>query len=104
MNEAAGRLIGEYDFAAFGTPPQGDVTVRRVQQARWEQDGVLLRFTIEANAFLYRMVRHIVNALVLVGRGGLSADDLSAVLESKDSQRIKGIAPACGLCLTGVTY
>lgn len=104
MNEAAGRLIGEYDFAAFGTPPQGDVTVRQVQQARWEQDGVLLRFTIEANAFLYRMVRHIVNALVLVGRGGLSADDLSAVLESKDSQRIKGIAPACGLCLTGVTY
>ncbi len=107
MNEAAGKLLGEHDFAAFGTPPQGDVTVRRVMQAEWRcRTGRWpeLVFTIEANAFLFRMVRRIVKALVQVGLGQLSAEDVSDILASKDSQRIKGIAPACGLCLVKVTY
>lgn len=106
MNQAAQRFIGEHDFAAFGNPPQGEVTVRRVLRAEWRAmtESDVLRFTIEANAFLYKMARHIVRALVLAGRGELSADEMSDVLTSKDSQRIKGIAPACGLCLVSVTY
>ena len=118
MNEAAARLIGEYDFAAFGTAPQGDVTVRRVIRAEWRETrrevrrealerwpmGYRLVFTIEANAFLFRMVRRIVKALVQAGEGQLSAEDISDILTSKDSQRVKGLAPACGLCLLKVTY
>lgn len=107
MNDAAGRLIGEHDFAAFGTPPQGDVTVRRVMRSEWRamtDRWPELVFTIEANAFLFRMVRRIVKALTQVGLGQLSAEDISDILASKDSQRVKGIAPACGLCLVKVTY
>jgi tRNA pseudouridine38-40 synthase len=107
MNDAAGRLIGEHDFAAFGAAPQGDVTVRRVMRAEWHEAmnrWPELEFTIEANAFLYRMVRRIVKALTQVGLGRLSAEDISDILASKDSQRIKGIAPARGLCLVKVTY
>jgi tRNA pseudouridine38-40 synthase len=106
MNQAAQCLIGEYDFAAFGTAPDGDVTVRRVLKAEWREmaETGTLRFTIEANAFLYRMVRRIARALVLVGRNELDVDELSEILASKDLQRIKGIAPACGLCLVRVTY
>ena len=107
MNDAAGCLIGEHDFAAFGTPPQGDVTVRRVMRAEWRamvDRWPELVFTIEANAFLFRMVRRIVKALTQVGLGQLSAEDISGILASKDSQRVKGIAPACGLCLVKVTY
>jgi tRNA pseudouridine38-40 synthase len=66
--------------------------------------GSLLRFTIEANAFLFRMVRRIVITLARVGRGHLSADDIRDILTSKDSRRVKGTAPACGLCLVKVTY
>ena len=111
MNEAAAVLVGEHDFAAFGTAPQGDVTKRKVLRADWQligpserQSGSILRFTIEANAFLFRMVRHIVIALVQVGRKKLSAGDMRDILASRDSQRIKGIAPACGLSLVKVTY
>jgi tRNA pseudouridine38-40 synthase len=107
MNDAAGCLIGEHDFAAFGTPPQGDVTVRRVMRAEWRamtDRWPELVFTIEANAFLFRMVRRIVKALTQVGLGQLSAEDIRGILASKDSQRVKGIAPACGLCLVEVTY
>ena len=112
MNRAAAQLIGEHDFAAFGTAPRGDVTVRVVMQAGWEPlvcentpvAGPRLRFTIEANAFLYRMVRRIVMTLVRVGDGQLSVEDVKDILASKDSRRVKGTAPACGLCLVKVTY
>lgn len=111
MNEAAAVLIGEHDFAAFGVAPKGDVTVRRVVRAEWQmvdspvrQSSSVAQFTIEANAFLFRMVRHMVRALVRVGRGQLSVGDMRDILASRDSQRIKGIAPACGLSLVKVTY
>lgn len=107
MNEAAGHLTGEHDFAAFGTAPQGEGTVRNVLQAGWEQVSIcptVMRFRIEANAFLFRMVRRIVMTLARVGDGRLSANDVRDILTSKDSRRVMGTAPACGLCLVKVTF
>jgi tRNA pseudouridine38-40 synthase len=111
MNEASGLLIGEHDFAAYGTAPQGDGTIRRILQAVWHEFVAsdlpvypAIRFTIEANAFLFRMARRIVMVLVRVGRGQLSLDEFGDILASRDSQRIRGLAPACGLCLVKVTY
>jgi tRNA pseudouridine38-40 synthase len=111
MNEAAGALIGEHDFAAFGTPPSArpdETTVRKVMRADWRWTNMQaqdrLVFTIEANAFLFRMVRRIVIALARVGFGQISPDELREILGSKDAQRIKGLAPACGLCLVDVKY
>ena len=107
MNEAAPSLIGPHDFAALGSAPSGQVsetTVRDVLCAEWVQANDTLTFTVEANAFLYRMVRRMVMALVRVGRGQIAPADLQAALESKDSQKLKGLAPACGLCLVDVKY
>jgi tRNA pseudouridine38-40 synthase len=109
MNAAAGALTGTHDFAAFGTSPSGrldETTVRQVMWAgwRWSQARDRLVFTIEANAFLFRMVRRIVIALARVGFGQISPDEIREILQSKDAQRIKGLAPACGLCLVDVKY
>ncbi|MCS6773053.1 MAG: tRNA pseudouridine(38-40) synthase TruA [Anaerolineae bacterium] len=108
MNAAAAILVGEHDFAAFGQPPSGDdeeTTVRRVLRAEWRAgDEGEVRFCIEANAFLYKMVRRIVRALVNVGLGKSQPEEVRSLLDSKDPQRLKGIAPACGLCLVKVTY
>lgn len=104
MGEAAGVLVGEHDFVAFGSAPQGDVTVRRVFSATWNRDGMLFRFTIEANAFLFRMVRRTVAVLVRAGSGQITASDVADILASKDPRRVKGVAPACGLCLVNVNY
>lgn len=107
MNEAARRLIGLHDFAAFGSAPSGraeETTVREVLRADWQTAEERLWFTIEANAFLFRMVRRIVMALVRVGRGEYGPDEIENMLESGDAQRIKGLAPACGLCLVDVKY
>jgi tRNA pseudouridine38-40 synthase len=112
MNEAARSLVGEHDFAAFGRPPQGEITVRRVLAAGWggalpfgcAQDGPWLTFDIEANAFLYRMVRSIVGTLLQVGRGEMSVEQFVEVLASRERSRAGQTAPPHGLCLMEVTY
>ncbi len=110
MAEAAALLCGQHDFATFGRPPQGTNTVRTVFRSDVEMvqalqpQGALVRYTIEANAFLYRMVRRIVGALARVGRGQLSVADFAAGLASADSRWPNQTAPARGLCLIGVRY
>lgn len=104
MNRAASILVGSHDFASFGQPTQGEVTVRRVDSAIWWQDGSLLTFEIEANAFLRRMVRTIVATLLEVGIGRRSAADVSAILAARERSKAAPPAPACGLCLVAVKY
>ncbi len=105
LQAAAGLFVGERDFASFGRPPKLDgSTVRTVFAAGWERSGDEYRFTIEANAFLYRMVRRIVAACVEVARGSLSMGELGALLERPGEVWDGPLAPACGLCLIEVKY
>ncbi len=72
LARASQALLGRKDFAAFGTPPKRNgKTVRHVMQADWRQVEDQLEFTIQADAFLYRMVRMLVGSLVRVGHGRL---------------------------------
>lgn len=117
MQAAAVELVGEHDFATFGRPPQGDVTVRRVFSAGWrgEEDaggpfgsdlagGTMLRFDIEANAFLYRMVRSIVGTLLDVGQGRMAVSEFKHALAARERGEAGQTALPQGLCLMRVTY
>jgi tRNA pseudouridine38-40 synthase len=104
MNEASQFLIGSHDFASFGKPPQGEITIREVMQAEWTVENNRLVFEIMANAFLYRMVRTIVGTLIQVGLGRLTLDEIKQILEARDLTRSAAPAPPHGLCLTRVTY
>ena len=104
MQQAAQSLIGEHDFATFGRPPQGEVTVRRVLRVEWGGEPPYLTFDIEANAFLYRMVRSIVGTLLQVGRGEMSVEEFTAALASCDRSQAGPAAPPHGLCLMEVKY
>ncbi len=105
MQSAAQSLIGLHDFSAFGRPPQGENARRHVSQAGWTRQGQFLTFDIEANAFLYRMVRSLVGSLLWVGMGRLSVEDLETILASATRSRLAAPpAPACGLCLMRVIY
>lgn len=104
MNVAAAHLIGEHDFATFGTPPQGDNTVRRLFRAEWQQHDDVLQFDIEGTAFLKRMVRSIVGSLRLVGIGRWSVDDFVTAMQAAERSRAGQTAPACGLVLEFVSY
>ncbi len=102
MDAAARLLIGQKDFGAFGTPPRGDNTVRHVYRAQVEQQGAQVIVEIEANAFLYRMMRRIVGTLLLVGKRGMSVDEFVQVIEKK--RRAGQSVPPHGLCLVQVKY
>lgn len=104
MNEAAKQLVGTKDFNTFGTPPQGNNTIRDVLTAEWQERDGLWIFTIEANAFLYRMVRSIVGTLKLVGDGSWLVSDFLDALTSCDRSRSAAVAPAHGLYLVSVEY
>ncbi|MEW5985798.1 MAG: tRNA pseudouridine(38-40) synthase TruA [Chloroflexota bacterium] len=104
MNEAAGYLVGRHDFATFGRPPQGESTIREVFRAGWQRRQDYLVFEIEANAFLYRMVRSLVGSLKRVGEGAWSIEDFVAALVACDRRRAGTTAPPQGLFLLSVTY
>ncbi|MBN1285111.1 MAG: tRNA pseudouridine(38-40) synthase TruA [Anaerolineae bacterium] len=106
MQAAAHHLEGTHDFAAFGRPthPASDNTVRTVYRARWERRGAQLTFTIEANAFLQRMVRSIAGSLVKVGGGSLSPEAFADILAAADRARAGDTAPPHGLSLINVKY
>lgn len=106
MNEAAGSLIGVHDFATFGRPPEGSgtVTVRELFRARWREEDEFLVFEVEANAFLYRMVRSLVGTLKVVGEGRWSVEAFVEAFRACDRSRAAATAPPQGLYLLSVTY
>jgi tRNA pseudouridine38-40 synthase len=73
-------------------------------EARWEQQGNKLVFTVSADRFLRNMVRAIVGTLVNVGLGKISIDDFKAIIESRDRGQAGFSVPAHGLYLTKVIY
>ncbi|MEO7556771.1 MAG: tRNA pseudouridine(38-40) synthase TruA [Acidimicrobiales bacterium] len=111
---ACDPLIGEHDFSAFCRRPKvaaGETErslVRTVRDARWEcethDDGRVLRFWIEADAFCHQMVRSIVGTLVEVGTGRRRAGELAAVLRGRSRVAAGVVAPPHGLCLWSVSY
>jgi tRNA pseudouridine38-40 synthase len=102
MDTAARCLIGKQDLGAFGTPPHGENTVREVYRAQVTHEGARVLVEIEANAFLYRMVRRIVGTLLLVGKGTLSVEQFRQVLAKQ--RRAGQSVPPQGLCLIAVNY
>lgn len=105
LKEAASHLIGEHDFAAFGSPPrEGGTTVRQVMRAEWIQEGEdEFVFNVLANAFLYHMVRRMVGLLVKVGRGLAEADTVLRTVSGQD-KLVQQLAPPQGLTLVSVDY
>ena len=105
LQQTADLFLGTHDFAAFGsrTTPKG-TTVRTVTKTEWRKmpDGEW-QFEIQADAFLFRMVRRMVFVQVAVAQGGCSARDVQIAL-SKQKALLSGLAPAHGLTLTEVTY
>jgi tRNA pseudouridine38-40 synthase len=105
MQASARELIGEHDFGALGTAPiEGGHTRREVLEAAWRADGKDLTFEIEADAFLYHMVRRIAALLVAIGQAREAPEAVSEALTHPSAVWQGGLAPASGLCLTSVMY
>jgi len=99
------HIVGRHDFTAFcssgadSDDKECDVSFAALSCGEF---GVRT-FTIEANRFIYKMVRSLVGTLVDIGRGRISAA-MDAIIGSRDREMAGETAPACGLVLERVGY
>jgi tRNA pseudouridine38-40 synthase len=125
MREAAARLVGEHDFAAFRAADcQAKTTVRRVRaveirtRAMAEIDPLVgdpgridttdlvavIEIDVRGDAFLKNMVRIITGTLVAIGRGQFGVERIDELLRSGDRTSAGPTAPAQGLTLVEVYW
>jgi tRNA pseudouridine38-40 synthase len=105
MDDAARRLTGLHDFAAFCRRRQGATTVRTLLEYTWHRDAEgLLVGRVVADAFCHSMVRALVGAVIPVGEGRRPVDWPSGVLAGAARDPAVVVAPAHGLCLEEVVY
>jgi tRNA pseudouridine38-40 synthase len=105
MHQAAQRLVGRHDFAAFRAADcERRTTVRTVTRLSVERHGALVTVEIEADAFLKNMVRIIVGTLAEIGRGTREENSLEELLQAGDRTQAGVTAPAQGLTLVRVDY
>lgn len=121
MRAEAKCLLGRHDFKAFCAFASGvKTTVRTIKKISIKHDFYtliprryvgagairhpLIIVDIEADGFLYNMVRNIVGTLIEIGRGHFSKGSLKKIIRSKNRKIAGPTAPAKGLCLLEVKY
>ncbi len=129
MVRAARMLEGEHDFTSFAAvDPERHVedeersNVRTVFSSRWErvQGGCAqpraagptqeredheLIYTVRGSGFLHHMVRNLVGAFLLIGKGTMRETDLTRILNARSrAANPAATAPASGLYLVSVEY
>jgi len=111
LMDVAKLFVGTHDFSAFGsaTTPKG-TTVRTVMKAEWQRVSEdEWHFEVQADAFLYRMVRRLVFVQVAVAQGRTPVETVANSLAKPLPAGIRsglpsGLAPAHGLTLVEVRY
>lgn len=105
MKRGAELLIGTHDFSAFKAAG-GSVTssVRTIKRLELNTIDEIIELVVEADGFLYNMVRIITGTLLLVGTGRMVWSDISQIIKSKDRNRAGPTVPPHGLYLYKVFY
>jgi tRNA pseudouridine38-40 synthase len=105
VRRECGDIAGEHDFTPFCSSNTSTenmtCTVFDVSVGEYEND--IMVFSIEANRFVYKMVRSIVGTLVDIGRGACP-HSIREILASKDRSMAGATAPAHALTLDTVLY
>lgn len=111
LRKAARILTGRHDFRAFmgsATSLKNRVekkdTIRTIKKITFCRRYDFIFCDIEANGFLYKMVRNIIGTLIDIQARRIDVKDLRSILASGDRRKAGITAPAQGLCLYKVKY
>lgn len=111
MMQAASLVSGEHDFTSFaavdperGGEAEGISNVRRVFASSWQREQDEFVYTVRGSGFLHHMVRNLVGTFLLVGKGTLSGQDITRILQARRRSAAGATAPASGLYLVSVEY
>lgn len=106
LHRASQDFVGYHDFTSFCTLDQrerGDLR-RTVRLFEVRREGDLVQMRVEADGFLYNMVRIMVGTLLRIAQGKYAPDSIPVILAAKDRAQAGPTAPACGLYLNRVFY
>lgn len=105
MKLEAESLIGKHNFKSFQAK---DIVERHpvvcLHKISIIKKGDLITIDIEADRFLYNMVRNIAGTLLEIGRGRFKPGSMKRILLKKDRSFAGPTAPARGLTLLKVKY
>ena len=106
MQQAADRLCGRHDFAAFTANPNRPVesTVRTLHELRVARRGSEITIAAVGEGFLYKMVRSLAGFLIRAGEGTICPSETGTILSSRRRTARVETAPPEGLFLWHVTY
>lgn len=110
LNKLSECLRGEIDCSSFAA--SGDLSVSTcrylddahfyIQKDIWGNN--LLVFQIEANAFLWKMVRTLTGTIINLDKENKPEDSLKKILEAKDRTKAGVTAPPTGLFLYEIKF
>jgi len=110
LNKYAECLRGELDCSSFAASGDDSVSNNRyiddahffIQKDIWGKD--LLVFQVEANAFLWKMVRTLTGTLINLDKTNAPEDSMEKILKSKDRTKAGVTAPPTGLFLYEIKF
>ena len=106
LDKAAQAYVGRHDFTSFCTldnREKGDMT-RNLKAFSVTREGDLVTMKVEADGFLYNMVRIIAGTLVKIGGSDMPADAMKGIIAATDRAAAGPTAPAQGLTMIGLKY
>ena len=105
MDKNAKDYIGTHDFTSFcaaGASVRSNV--RTVMNAAVFREGCRVVFSVEANGFLYNMVRIMAGTLLYIAEGKLPDGAIPGIIEAKNRLKAGKTMPPEGLYLYSVHY
>lgn len=105
LNRECKAFIGTYDYRAFCSS-KSDVEdyVRTVTGFDVWRENDMVYFRVEADGFLYNMVRIMVGTLLFVSEGKIKEGELINIINSKNRRAAGKTAPPQGLYLNKINY
>ncbi|MGP1459088.1 MAG: tRNA pseudouridine(38-40) synthase TruA [Treponema sp.] len=111
LNAMCACLKGELDCSSFCASGDQSLSMNRYierahffESSSFPNENPLIVFEIEANAFLWNMVRAITGTLIGLDRTGKDVSEMQKILEAKDRRAAGETAPAHGLFLYKVRF
>ena len=118
--DAASSVLGQHDFTSFAAvdpdrlrriaeaeddDDEAPSNIRTIFSSSFRQENEEFIYEVRGNGFLHHMVRNLMGAFLLVGKGTMTARDISNVLTARNrSANPSATAPASGLALVSVEY
>lgn len=105
LSRMASYLAGEVDCSTFtAAGDQSHTRSRYFYGASFFPEGDRLVFEIQANAFLWKMVRSITGTLIFLEERGAPPEEFARRLHARDRREAGPTAPGTGLFLWDVRY